>query len=171
MNRLVHLRARGDEPNYYCGIKATMGTIFHYDWESAAELSSNVTCPQCRSVGKLSESSVGHTFFDLSTYQAKSRATWQLVHTNHPIVYPTLGLANEAGELAGKIKKIFRDKNGVIGDEDREALKQELGDVAWYWTQICTELNLTIEEVLEANIEKLASRQERGVIGGDGDER
>jgi len=90
---------------------------------------------------------------------------------DHPIVYPTLGLANEAGEVAGKIKKIFRDKGGVIGAADREALKQELGDVLWYLTQICTELDLTLDEVAQANLEKLFSRLERGQIRGEGDER
>lgn len=107
----------------------------------------------------------------LDDYQQASRSTWNLVHTDHPIVYPTLGLANEAGEVAGKIKKIFRDKAGVIGETEREALKQELGDVLWYFTQICTELDLTLEEVAEANIVKLASRQARGTLRGDGDVR
>jgi NTP pyrophosphatase (non-canonical NTP hydrolase) len=104
-------------------------------------------------------------------YQRESRKTWGVIAVDHPIVYPTLGLANEAGEVAGKIKKIFRDKGGVIGDEDREALKGELGDVLWYLTQICTELNLTLEEVAAANLQKLFSRQARGRIGGEGDER
>ena len=107
----------------------------------------------------------------LSVYQAESRRTWKLVHMDHAIVYPTLGLVNEAGEVAGKIKKIFRDKDGVIDATDREALKQELGDVLWYFTQICTELHLTLEEVAAANLEKLLSRLARGVIGGDGDQR
>mgnify|MGYP000079300482 CR=1 FL=1 len=104
-------------------------------------------------------------------YQVESRKTWGVIQTDHPIVYPTLGLTNEAGEVAGKIKKIFRDKKGVISEEDREALKYELGDVLWYLTQICAELGLTLEEVAEANITKLHSRLERGKIQGDGDER
>jgi NTP pyrophosphatase (non-canonical NTP hydrolase) len=104
-------------------------------------------------------------------YQRESRKTWGVIVVDHPIVYPTLGLANEAGEVAGKIKKIFRDKGGVIGDDDREALKGELGDVLWYLTQLCTELNLSLEEVAAANLEKLFSRQARGRIGGEGDER
>ena len=104
-------------------------------------------------------------------YQRESRKTWGVIAVDHPIVYPMLGLANEAGEVAGKIKKIFRDKGGVISDKDRDALKHELGDVLWYLTQICTELNLTLEEVATANLEKLFSRQARGQIGGDGDTR
>lgn len=108
---------------------------------------------------------------DFATYQRDSRKTAERVYTDHPIVYPTLGLVNEAGELAGKVKKLFRDKNGVISEEDRQALKGELGDVLWYLTQLCTELGLTLEEVASANLEKLFSRQRRGALHGDGDDR
>lgn len=104
-------------------------------------------------------------------YQRESRKTWNVIAVDHPIVYPTLGLANEAGEVAGKIKKIFRDHGGKITDDDRAALKQELGDVLWYLTQICTELGLSLDEVASANIEKLFSRLERGQIKGSGDNR
>ncbi len=106
-----------------------------------------------------------------STYQHESRKTWNVIPTDHPIVYPTLGLANEAGEVAGKIKKIFRDRDGKITEEDRQALKYELGDVLWYLTQICTELGLTLEAVAQTNLEKLFSRLERGQIQGEGDHR
>lgn len=108
---------------------------------------------------------------NLSEYQRESRKTWSLVHTDHAIVYPTLGLVNEAGELAGKVKKIFRDKGGVISDEDRQALKYELGDVLWYMAQIATELDLDLQDVANANLEKLFSRLERGKISGEGDHR
>lgn len=108
---------------------------------------------------------------EFNTYQTESRKTWSLIKTDHAIVYPTLGLVNEAGEVAGKVKKIFRDKGGVIGPAEREALKQELGDVLWYLTQICTDLDLTLAEVAEANIVKLFDRLERGTIQGDGDKR
>lgn len=107
----------------------------------------------------------------LDSYQNASRSTWSLIKTDHPIVYPTLGLANEAGEVAGKIKKIFRDKGGVVGEREREELKHELGDVLWYLTQICTELGLTLEEVAATNLEKLALRQARGTLYGEGDVR
>lgn len=108
---------------------------------------------------------------DLNEYQLASRKTWSVINVDHPIVYPTLGLTNEAGEVAGKIKKIFRDRDGVISEADRADLKKELGDVLWYLTQICSELDLTLQEVAEANIGKLYSRLERGTIGGDGDNR
>jgi NTP pyrophosphatase (non-canonical NTP hydrolase) len=108
---------------------------------------------------------------DFQAYQQASRKTWGVISMDSPIVYPTLGLTNEAGEVAGKIKKIFRDKGGTISAEDREALKYELGDVLWYLTQICTELGLTLQEVASANVEKLYSRLERGQIHGEGDKR
>jgi len=108
---------------------------------------------------------------DFTTYQVKSRRTAKYPAIGHPVIYPTLGLANEAGEVAGKVKKIFRDKGGVIGEPEREALKGELGDVLWYIAQVCTELEISLDEVAEGNIEKLYSRLERGKIGGDGDDR
>ncbi len=106
-----------------------------------------------------------------TNYQRESRKTAGVVRMDHPVVYPTMGLVNEAGEVAGKIKKIFRDRNGEISGADRQALKEELGDVLWYLTQICTELDLTLEEVAATNLTKLFSRLERGTIRGDGDRR
>lgn len=108
---------------------------------------------------------------DFEEYQKKSRRTAKYPSIGHPVIYPTLGLTNEAGEVAGKIKKIFRDKGGVIGESEKEALKSELGDVLWYLAQVCTELNISFNSVAESNIEKLFSRLERGVIHGDGDNR
>ena len=108
---------------------------------------------------------------NFDVYQQESRKTWNEIPMNHSIVYPTMGMVNEAGEVAGKVKKIFRDRGGEITEADREALKQELGDVLWYLAQICTELNLSLQEVAEANLTKLFSRLERGQIGGDGDNR
>ncbi len=108
---------------------------------------------------------------DFDWYQRESARTWEVIDTNHPLVYPTLGLTNEAGEFAGKVKKIFRDKQGQISDEDRAALQSELGDVLWYLTQICTQLDLSLADVAAANVTKVLSRQRRGKIGGDGDER
>lgn len=108
---------------------------------------------------------------DFNEYQAKSRVTAKYPVIGHAIVYPTLGLANEAGEFAGKIKKVFRDKGGEITAETREALKAELGDVLWYLTQTCSELGVSLNEVAEANLTKLLDRRARGKIQGDGDNR
>ncbi len=108
---------------------------------------------------------------DFKEYQEKSRKTAGYPAIGHPLIYPTLGLVNEAGEVAGKIKKVFRDKSGQINEDTRRALGAELGDVLWYLAQICTELGLSLEEVAEANITKLYDRLDRGVIRGDGDNR
>ena len=104
-------------------------------------------------------------------YQARSRKTAKYPVIGHPVIYPTLGLVNEAGEVAGKIKKVFRDKEGEISEETREALGAELGDVLWYLAQVATELNLSLDEIAEYNITKLYDRLERGKIQGDGDNR
>ncbi len=108
---------------------------------------------------------------DFSDYQARSRKTAKYPPIGHGVIYPTLGLASEAGEVAGKIKKVFRDKDGIIGEAEREALSSELGDVLWYLAQVCTELDISLDRVAQSNIEKLYSRFERGKIGGDGDDR
>ena len=108
---------------------------------------------------------------DFTDYQQKAKQTAKYPIIGHGVIYPTLGLTNEAGEVAGKIKKIFRDKEGVISKADLEALKAELGDVLWYLAQVSTELDLSLEEIAEHNIAKLLDRQARGKIKGDGDNR
>ncbi|MDO8667978.1 MAG: nucleoside triphosphate pyrophosphohydrolase family protein [bacterium] len=90
---------------------------------------------------------------------------------DHPIVYPAMGLSNEVGEFLGKLKKIFRDQKGKFTERDKESLRDELGDVLWYFTQVCTELGLTLEEVGKSNLDKLFSRLERDKINGSGDKR
>ncbi|MCI0550680.1 MAG: nucleoside triphosphate pyrophosphohydrolase family protein [Anaerolineae bacterium] len=108
---------------------------------------------------------------NFNDYQTKSRRTAKYPTIGHGVIYPTLGLVNEAGEVAGKIKKVFRDKDGQINEETREALKAELGDVLWYLAQIATELDLSLNDIAESNIAKLYDRLERGKIRGDGDNR
>jgi NTP pyrophosphatase (non-canonical NTP hydrolase) len=75
--------------------------------------------------------------------------------------YPTLGLAGEAGEVANIVKKIQRDFGGKLTDEIRLKLKDELGDVLWYISACGDELGLTLEEIAEFNIKKLAARHQR----------
>ncbi len=106
-----------------------------------------------------------------SEYQKESRKTAVYPNAGNNFIYPTLGLAGEAGEVAEKIKKVIRDKNGVIDEETKEKIAKELGDVLWYVAQLCTELGLSMEEVARKNLEKLFSRKERGVLHGEGDER
>ncbi len=108
---------------------------------------------------------------DFAEYQRLSRRTAKYPSIGSQLVYPTLGLTNEAGEVAGKIKKLFRDHNGQLDEAMRQDLKAELGDVLWYLAQIATELGLSLEEIATYNIQKLTDRQARGVIHGDGDHR
>jgi NTP pyrophosphatase (non-canonical NTP hydrolase) len=108
---------------------------------------------------------------NFNEYQTKSRVTAKYPAIGHAVIYPTLGLVNEAGEVAGKIKKVFRDKDGEFSSETRDALKAELGDVLWYLAQTCTELGISLDEVAESNLTKLLDRQARGKIQGDGDNR
>lgn len=82
-----------------------------------------------------------------------------------------LGLTGEAGETADKIKKILRDKNGVMSDEDRAAICKELGDVLWYLASIARYLDLPLSEVASKNVAKLEDRYQRNKIHGSGDER
>lgn len=77
----------------------------------------------------------------------------------------------EVGEIQGKVKKIIRDAGTIITDETKKEISKEIGDVLWYCAALCRELDLSLEEVAQQNIEKLLSRKERGVIGGSGDER
>ena len=108
---------------------------------------------------------------EFADYQEKARGTAAYPVIGHGVIYPTLGLTNEAGEVSGKIKKIFRDKEGEIGDADRAALAAELGDVLWYLAQVATELGLSLDEIATKNIAKLQDRRARGKIRGDGDDR
>jgi NTP pyrophosphatase (non-canonical NTP hydrolase) len=87
------------------------------------------------------------------------------------LIYPTLKLAGEAGEFAEKVGKLLRDKAGLIGEQDRDALADELGDVLWYAAEVATVLDVNLADVAERNIRKLQSRAERGVIQGSGDNR
>jgi NTP pyrophosphatase (non-canonical NTP hydrolase) len=84
--------------------------------------------------------------------------------------YLGLGLG-ESGEVQGKIKKIIRDAGGYITEEARKEISKELGDILWYIAGMCTELNISMDEVAKLNIDKLKSRQERGVLNGSGDNR
>jgi NTP pyrophosphatase (non-canonical NTP hydrolase) len=87
------------------------------------------------------------------------------------IVYPALGLTGEAGEVAEKVKKIVRDRNGVWDENNREEIAKELGDVLWYVAVLANELDYPLDFIAKLNVEKLASRASRGVLGGSGDNR
>ena len=87
------------------------------------------------------------------------------------VIYPTLGLVSEAGEVADKIKKILRDKEGIFTDDDKHAIMKELGDVLWYVAVLSNKLGFDLSSVANVNLEKLSSRQQRSKIKGSGDDR
>ena len=104
-------------------------------------------------------------------YQQNSRKTALDLGPGLALIYPTLGLASEAGEVADKVKKMLRDEAGVLSDERRAKIGDELGDVLWYVAAVAHALNLSLEAIAQANLAKLKSRQKRDQIHGTGDER
>ncbi len=104
-------------------------------------------------------------------YQEKSRKTAIYPGKDNNFIYPVLGLLGESGEIAEKVKKIIRDKNGVVDEKTKTEISKEIGDVLWYLAQTATEFDLSLEEVALSNIEKLISRKKRGKLHGDGDNR
>ncbi|MDP9377615.1 MAG: nucleoside triphosphate pyrophosphohydrolase family protein [Actinomycetota bacterium] len=108
---------------------------------------------------------------ELSAYQRQSRETAVYPGAGDNLLYPTLGLCGETGEVAEKVKKMVRDDDGKLSDQRREALSYEMGDVLWYLAQLATEAGLELDEIAGANLEKLRSRQQRGALHGSGDER
>lgn len=87
------------------------------------------------------------------------------------LLHWVLGINGEAGEVAEKLKKIIRDKDSHISEEDRQELSKEVGDVLWYLAVFAHQLGVPLEDIGQANLDKLQSRKQRGVIGGSGDNR
>jgi len=106
--------------------------------------------------------------FDI--YQEKTGET-AMYPPDKAIEYLTLGLCSEAGEVAGKLKKIIRDHDGVIDEGLAQKLSREIGDVLWYVAQLATTLGLQLSEIAEDNLNKLAARKSSGTIKGSGDYR
>ena len=95
-----------------------------------------------------------------------SAAKTAIYKVEHSVIYPALGLAAEAGEVANKVKKILRD-----GTFDREAIADEVGDCLWYIAALCRDLNVDMGELAQKNLDKLNDRKERNVLQGSGDKR
>ncbi len=110
---------------------------------------------------------------DFNEYEekAKSTATYDGKNAEYVLMYLTIGIAGESGEIAEKVKKIMRNHDGVITDEQREALKHEVGDVLWYLSQFSRALGFSFADAAEANLKKLEDRRARGVIKSSGDNR
>lgn len=111
------------------------------------------------------------------TFRLQDYQNWTLSTAVYPdagtgnvaeIMYITLGLSGEAGELANNAKKLYRDGDSA---ERRDNMAKELGDVMWYAARLATTLGIDLEQVLHNNQLKLESRKARGKIGGSGDNR
>ena len=96
------------------------------------------------------------------------------------LLYPALGLAGEAGEVVEKVKKLIRDDEMPLDEgfdtreidaEKRLAIARECGDVLFYLAMIADDIDYTLGEIAEMNIEKLADRKNRGHLRGSGDNR
>lgn len=111
-----------------------------------------------------------YSMSDFNSYQRSASAT-AIYPDKHKILYPALGLAGEAGEVANKVKKIIRDGPDKMPDDWREQLASEIGDVLWYCAALATDLNLTLGMIAGQNEAKLRRRKESGTLGGSGDNR
>lgn len=106
-----------------------------------------------------------------SDYQHLSQKTAIYPNKGNNLPYVVIGLAGETGEVAEKVKKVLRDKDGKIDEKTREEIKGEIGDVLWYLAQVASECGISLEDAAVSNLEKLRSRKERNVIQGSGDNR
>lgn len=113
---------------------------------------------------------------DFSAYQDQAITTAIYPGTGEDLglAYVALGLSNEAGEVAGKVKKLIRD-GFVDSPEDRaqrlQGIRDELGDTLWYLAVLAAELDVDLGAIAQGNLSKLADRAARGVLGGSGDAR
>lgn len=108
---------------------------------------------------------------ELNQYQALAMTSAIYPNKGSNVIYPTLGLCGESGEIAEKIKKVIRDNNGIISDETKQLLVKELGDVLWYVSAISNELGIDLNTVAEVNVAKLSNRVKNNTIHGSGDNR
>ena len=96
-------------------------------------------------------------------YEMKAGQT-AIFPKNQALEYLALGLTSEAGEVAGKVKKLIRD--GTQSD-----VASEIGDVLWYCAMLASEVNVSLGKIMENNLEKLNDRKQRGKLQGSGDTR
>lgn len=110
---------------------------------------------------------------DLDEYQKQASAFDKTTNEDrvYSLMYLSMGLAGETGEVVEKMKKIIRNENAEVSDDARELFKKELGDVLWYLSQMAKAFNIPFNVVAQANLEKLADREARGVLKGEGDVR
>jgi NTP pyrophosphatase (non-canonical NTP hydrolase) len=108
---------------------------------------------------------------DCDDYQRAALRTARDKDAPDEFIHLVLGLVGEAGEIAEKVKKLVRDKNSDLTQLDRNDMAAEIGDVLWYAAVLANFLDLSLGDVAQRNIDKLADRRRRAVIGGSGDTR
>jgi len=108
---------------------------------------------------------------DFNLYQKSAAKTAHYDNEERRILLIMTGLAGETGEIAEKVKKIFREKDGKPSKEDKERLKKELGDSLWYLSELARYFDIELADIAETNITKLADRSRRDVLRGSGDDR
>lgn len=108
---------------------------------------------------------------DFNSYQQFALTTAIYPDRGNNLIYPTLGLVGEAGEVAEKVKKVIRDDEGVLNETNKAKIALELSDVCWYMATLASELGISLSEIFNMNVEKLSSRKERGTLSGSGDDR
>ena len=106
----------------------------------------------------------------LNDYKKEALST-AVYGSGSKIIYPTLGLAGEAGEVADKVKKVLRDNNGEFDDWRKIQIAAEIGDVLWYIAALTNDLGYTLEDIAKLNIGKLSQRRANNTIHGEGDNR
>ncbi len=111
-----------------------------------------------------------YSMSDFNSYQRNASST-AIYPEEHRILYPALGLAGEAGEVANKVKKLIRDGPDKRPDTWREDIASEIGDVLWYCAALATDLNLSLGMIAGQNEKKLGQRKQSGTLGGSGDTR
>ena len=107
---------------------------------------------------------------DLDMYQQVAKQT-AIYPREQAIIYPTLGLTGEAGEVANKVKKIIRDDGNKINEGLVQEISAEIGDVLWYIAVLADDIGCKLSDIANANLVKLANRKEKGTIHGSGDKR
>ena len=106
-----------------------------------------------------------------SEYQKKAIGFAVYPSQGNNYSYPALGVTAEAGEVVNKIKRVIRDKDGVMSQEDKEDIGAEIGDVLWYLATLATELGQSLADIAQHNLDKLQGRKDRGTLHGSGDIR
>tara|TARA_R100001460_G_scaffold29156_1_gene58089 strand:+ start:52 stop:453 length:402 start_codon:yes stop_codon:yes gene_type:complete len=107
---------------------------------------------------------------DLDMYQQVAKTT-AIYPREQAIIYPTLGLTGEAGEVANKVKKIIRDGTNKNNENLVQEISAEIGDCLWYISILADDIGVKLSDIANSNIEKLANRQKKGTIHGSGDTR